>query len=103
MGNQIEVILFDLGGVLIELTGMPRFLEWNRNSFTPEIVWEKWLNSDIVRSYETGRLGDLDFADGIINEFDLNVSRSQFIKEFTYWPSRLYPGVPNMLGELSER
>jgi hypothetical protein len=54
--RPIRVILFDLGGVLVELTGVSTLLSWTESLITPEIVWKTWLSSPAVRQFETGRL-----------------------------------------------
>jgi|TARA_B100001971_G_C17857299_1_gene366511 hypothetical protein len=36
--NKIEVLLFDLGGVLIELSGVPTMLDWAGES-SEEAIW----------------------------------------------------------------
>ena len=46
---MIEVILFDLGGVIVELGGLPEMREWTGNRYSDEKFWEMWLNSSAVR------------------------------------------------------
>jgi len=99
--NQLRVILFDLGGVLVELTGVPRLLSWLGNRITPEELWEMWLSSPVVRSFETGRSGPEEFADHLIREMGLPVNRDEFIREFTLWPKRSFDGAHNLLHRLS--
>lgn len=54
--QPIDVILFDLGGVLIELAGVEKMLEWSPGVGTTEELWRRWLYSDAVRKFETGRI-----------------------------------------------
>ena len=39
--NMIDIILFDLGGVLVELTGVPTMLEWTSNKHNDETLKPK--------------------------------------------------------------
>ncbi len=94
---MINTILFDLGGVLVELTGVPTMLEWIGNGFDNDKLWEVWLNSPAVRSFETGCSTADQFADAIINEMDLPVERNEFINAFTQWPRGLFPGVSSLI------
>src|SRR4029453_12402902 len=55
--SDIEVILFDLGGVLIELAGVEKMIEWSPGIETVEELWRRWLHSDAVRRFETGAIG----------------------------------------------
>ncbi len=100
MNDQFDVILFDLGGVLIELTGVPVMLNWMNNVMAAEQLWEKWLSSPSVRKFETGRCSSDQFANSIVKEFKLPVTPKQFIQAFTYWPKRLYPGAIELLERL---
>ena len=94
---MIKVILFDLGGVLVELTGVPVMLEWTNHRYNEETLWEAWLNSPAVRSFETGCSTAAQFADGLIKEMDLPVDRAEFILRFREWPKGLYPGVTRLM------
>ena len=89
----MSAILFDLGGVLVELTGVPILLSWIGNRMTPEDLWSMWLSSPIVRSFETGQLDPAVFANELIMEMALPVSAEEFLREFTSWPKGLFPGA----------
>ncbi|MCE7876983.1 MAG: hypothetical protein DYH14_06560 [Betaproteobacteria bacterium PRO3] len=100
---RIEAILFDLGGVLIELAGVERMLAWSPSLCTTEELWRRWLASPAVRGYESGRTGRDAFADGIIEEFALPVSREAFLAEFALWPRTLNAGARGFLAALAPR
>ena len=100
---RIDAILFDLGGVLIELAGVERMLAWSPSLGTTEELWRRWLGSPAVRAYETGRAGREAFADGIIEEFALPVGRDAFLAEFAWWPKTLHPGARGLLASLAPR
>ncbi len=100
--KPIDIVLFDLGGVLVELTGVPTMLEWTHNKYNEEELWEAWLNSPAVRSFETGGTTAEQFADDIIMEMDLPVGKVEFINSFTQWPSGLFPGVANLIKRLEK-
>src|SRR5687767_14535202 len=87
-----DVILLDLGGVLIELTGSSRLLEWSTHIKSIEELWQVWLTSPSVRLFETGRRSPEQFAVALKAELRLEVSVEQFLTEFTGWPTRPYPG-----------
>lgn len=101
MSKSIEVVLFDLGGVLIELTGMQTLLGWFGSSTTPEQVWEKWLASPVVREFETGKIDHDVFATRLVDEMSLSVGPDEFLNEFIYWPSGLLPGARELVEGIS--
>ena len=100
IAGQIRVILFDLGGVLVELTGVPVILSWRNDGMTAEELWDLWLSSPIVRAFETGQAAPELFADRLIEELRLPVGRDQFLDEFARWPKRLFAGALELLQEI---
>lgn len=103
MPDDYDVLLFDLGGVLVELTGVPRMMEWANGSLGEDELWEKWLASPAVRRFETGRATAQVFGREIVSEFGLAVQPDVFLSEFRTWPRALYPGAEALLGRLGER
>ncbi len=103
MANRIQVVLFDLGGVLIELSGVSTMTRWAKDIETAEQLWTQWLASPAVRAFETGRIGPRDFADQLIEEMALPVSPEAFIEAFTHWPRGLFPGAMALVERISPR
>jgi putative hydrolase of the HAD superfamily len=99
----IDVILFDLGGVLVELAGVEKMLEWSEGVANTDELWQRWLRSESVRRFETGAIGADEFARGILREFGVPVSPSEFLDAFRGWPRGLYPGARQLLAELAPR
>ena len=106
MGNSppaIEAILFDLGGVLIELAGVEQMLAWCPDLPDTAELWRRWLGSPAVRRYETGAAAREEFAAEIAAEFRLPVDGATFLAAFERWPRALYPGATALLAELAPR
>ncbi len=99
--RPFDVIVFDLGGVLIELAGVSRMLELLSYRMSPEELWVKWLTSASVQAFESGRIDAEQFALDLRVELDLSISAAQFIDEFTAWPQGLYPGAIELLQTLA--
>ncbi|MBO0859679.1 MAG: HAD-IA family hydrolase [Chloracidobacterium sp.] len=98
--NQISVILFDLGGVLVQLKGIPTLLSWVGDRMTLEEMWASWLSSPAVRSFETGQMDPEVFANELIGEMDLPVKAEEFLEEFASWPNDLFPGALQLVGRI---
>ncbi len=45
-----EVLLFDLGGVIVELSGVPQWVARGGSRESERLVWERWLRSPTVQS-----------------------------------------------------
>ncbi|MFN8515545.1 MAG: HAD-IA family hydrolase [Chloroflexia bacterium] len=99
---QFDVIVFDLGGVLIELTGVAQMIAWTGIE-SDEELWRRWLTSPSVRGFETGRLAADEFAAAMCLEFALPVGAAEFMAEFALWPRHVFPGGHELLGALAAR
>jgi putative hydrolase of the HAD superfamily len=100
-GSQFDILLFDLGGVLIELAGIDRMLELCNHMLSVDELWARWLASEGVRRFETGRAGADEFGAAMLAEFGLSIAAAQFLEEFTTWPRRVFPGSYELLDRLS--
>jgi hypothetical protein len=92
--TDTRVLLFDVGGVLVQLSGVETMLRWMGESATSDEMWRMWLQSTPVREFERGRIGAEEFAAGVTTEFQLPVDAQQFLASFTGWVTGLYPGGP---------
>lgn len=101
--DNIRVVLFDLGGVLVELSGIPLLIEWMGGQISREQLIEMWLTSPAVRAFETGQITVDEFGDELIAELALPVKRKLLLEEFAKWPRRLFPGVLELLGRIPRR
>ena len=101
--TPIDTILFDLGGVLVELAGVEQMLAWSSGVPDTKELWRRWLHSTAVRRFETGGSDRDTFAAEIVGEFDLPVDTGRFLDAFTGWPRALYPGATVLLDALKPR
>lgn len=61
-----RLVLFDVGGVLVELSGIEVMLGWLGRSTPVDELWRRWLHSESVRRFETGRIdADEDIYPGV--------------------------------------
>lgn len=95
-----RLLLFDLGGVLVENIGFERLHRLLPQAMAPHAMRERWLASPSVRAFELGHLPAEDFARDFIAEWALRLSPEQFLDDFSSWPKGLYPGVREALAVL---
>jgi glucose-1-phosphatase len=96
----IRCILFDVGGVLVELSGINAMLQWMRQPTDIEGLWRAWLTSPTVRDFERGRLDGETFAARLIAEFELRIDAEQFLPAFVAWPRGPIAGAYALLDTL---
>jgi glucose-1-phosphatase len=100
---QPTVLLFDLGGVLVENVGFERFNALLPFPIPTEELKTQWLASPAVRSFETGNCTPEIFARNVVSDWQLPLSSTAFLEAFTYWPKGLYAGASELLAALRER
>jgi len=94
--EKITVLLFDLGGVLVELNGPPVRPEWRANELSTD-SWLHWMSSQAVRQFESGEIGPDCFATRLVDEFDLLISEKEFMRHFVNWLAGLYEDTQSLL------
>jgi len=97
-----SLLLFDLGGVLVENTTFDRLSALTGLAPDGQLK-ERWLASPSVRALEMGALSPEDFARRFIDEWRLPCDPPGFLGEFESWPTGFYPGAPTLLTRLRRR
>lgn len=101
--SSISTILFDLGGVLFQLSGAGMVCEWTEDDLTPQELVDKWLASPAVRAFESGHIDFPVFREQLKTELKLSVDDETFTSVFTGWIAGLFPGARDLLEKLSSR
>jgi putative hydrolase of the HAD superfamily len=99
--QQYRYIVFDLGGVLVELDHTPipeKFFPPDR-----KITVTEWSALPVAHRFERGEVGATEFAQTIIADFGLRLSVDEFIRHFGKWPKRAYPGAGELLHALAQK
>ena len=97
------LLLFDLGGVLIENNVFESLARLLPESVDSSTLKNRWLASAAVRQFELGDLSPEDFAELFLSEWGLPLTPDAFLREFLSWPSGFYPGAREMLRDLRNR
>ena len=96
--KAVDAILFDLGGVLIELgpSPVPDAALRGVDRFT--LV--DWFKSAIAVSFEKGQIDAREFAAALIEELGIDCDVDRLIDHFTRWPIGLFSGAEVLLPRL---
>jgi HAD superfamily hydrolase (TIGR01509 family) len=100
-GPDVDLVLFDLGGVLIELGGVVALRNMSGIAEDHQ-VWHRWLTSPWVRRFESGQCSTVEFSGGVVSEWKLTVSPEQFLELFRQWPVGPMPGSPELLVDVQQ-
>jgi FMN phosphatase YigB (HAD superfamily) len=85
MSDQVSGVLFDVGGVLVALDGMPFLAKLLRNEVAPEEIHHRWMTCPSVVLHETGRISAEEFAERVVEDLRLGTSPDAFLLEFGNW------------------
>ena len=100
MPPDTELLLFDLGGVLIEFAGpkeLGRHLRWES---TPETILKRWTECPHTDEFERGKLSPAEWAEQFIRAWDVDLKPDELLARFTTWSRRVLPGAKDLLEEL---
>jgi putative hydrolase of the HAD superfamily len=100
--GPFDIVLFDLGGVLVRLAGVRQMQELSGIDSEGEI-WRRWLSCPWVRSFERGRCSPGEFAAGVIRDWGLDVTADSFLERFRSWPEAVYDGALELVHEVAGR
>lgn len=98
--NQFKVIVFDLGGVLLDISGVQDILGWLDNKIELVEFWNKWLHCPAVKQFESGLISESDFINSVISYFGLPIDYHTFEQSYRYWIKGVYPGRIALLKQL---
>ncbi len=95
-GTSPQVVLFDLGGVLVRLSGVSAMQDLAGIDDEAE-VWRRWLSCDWVRRFERGMCAGPEFAAGVVSDWGLPITAEDFLESFRAWPDGLYEGAADLV------
>jgi putative hydrolase of the HAD superfamily len=102
-GNSIRWVLFDLGGVLVEIGGVEDTMKMALGPGSSEDPWESWLKSPSVWDWETGVTQNEEFARRLVAELGLSVTPEEFLADCSTWVIGTFDGIPELLASLRGR
>jgi putative hydrolase of the HAD superfamily len=101
-GREIDIVLFDLGGVLIDFGGVEPMKQLAGIEGDDEL-WQRWLTCRWVRSFERGDCSAEQFAAGVVDDWKLTIEPAAFLAEFQGWPGGVIPGADELVQRVRAR
>jgi len=95
-----QAVVFDMGGVLVELGPLTEIL--GDDPLSSDEFWVRWLRSPAVRDFERGRCTPDEFGDRIVTELGLSFDGTEMIRRFAQWPKGLFDGAQSLIAELPD-
>src|SRR5262245_50303666 len=101
--SSIDVLLFDLGGVLVEFSGVQDLAVLLQGRLSESEILEKMSHYLPSEQFGLGRLSREEFGNRFIKDWNLELPTEDFLREFQSWSKRLYPGAVELLTLLRPR
>lgn len=99
---SFDVVLFDLGGVLVELSSLEKIQAWTDQGLSKAEFWSRLLQSPEFIAFQKGAISADEFSRAMVRILDLRVSATEFQKEFAKWTTQLYPGAKDLVERLAK-
>ncbi|HKO50707.1 MAG TPA: HAD family hydrolase [Polyangiaceae bacterium] len=101
--DTTSVVVFDMGGVLYDFRGDRLIARTSRRPrrWRSEEVQAHWPT--LSRGFETGCTDEADFAEAVVQKFDLMLAPSEFLAEFRSAAFGFYEGALHLVAELGKR
>jgi len=100
--SMATVVVFDLGGVLVESRGREVL-----RALLPQLgeheVMERWLASPAVDRFERGRSEPREFAREFLAEWNVALTAEEFIESFAGWVTGFFDGAEELVRALRPR
>jgi glucose-1-phosphatase len=94
-----EVVLFDLGGVLMDFGGLQRLADLSGETNGPDLQ-SRWASSKWLQAFERGHCGVEAFSAGVVSEWGLDLPPSEFVAEFRSWSAGPFEGSVELVRHL---
>ena len=98
--TDFDVLLFDLGGVLIDFAGFEELRRLLPQVSDRSEIRDRWIKSKSVQLFERADITPQRFARGVIEELQLDLSPREFLTEFVDWARGPSPGARSLLRRL---
>jgi glucose-1-phosphatase len=98
-----DVLLFDLGNVLVDVSGYRDLGPLLKVSLQDPEVVQRLRSCQVLRAFETGSLDSTQFAEQFVAAWDVSVPPGEFIRHFRSWTHGFFPGARELLAVLHGR
>jgi HAD superfamily hydrolase (TIGR01509 family) len=101
--DGIQVLMFDLGGVLVDFAGPRELGQYLRTPATPRDILDRWIDCPHTKEFERGRISSQEWATRFIAAWGVDLEPAEFLTEFRSWSRCILPGAKELLDSLRSR
>ena len=97
------MLLFDLGGVLVDFTGVRDIAALLSKPASRADIVERWSHCPVSYAFGVGEIGPAEFAQRFVRDWGITLEPEQFLREFRSWSRGFLPGARELLDTLRPR
>ena len=103
MSSPVSVLLFDLGGVLIDFSGLSELQTLLPERTDDAALLERWTTCPHSLAYGAGQLSTTDFMSRFRQDWGIGLEPAAFLEAWQGWVRGWLPGATDLLAELRPR
>lgn len=101
--KKIELLLFDLGGVLVDFTGVKDIVPHLSRTASESEIRERWSRCQHTQAFHLGKISPDEFGERFVRDWEINLIPQDFLREYQTWSKCLFPGAKELLIALRSR
>lgn len=103
MHSSVDVLVFDLGGVLVDWNGIDPLVRLSQGKLDPEQARRFWIETPWIAELDTGACTPEAFSAAMAEHLGLDIGAADMTSQLDSWLRGAYPGAAEMLARLGER
>ncbi|OWY37328.1 hypothetical protein CEK28_17495 [Xenophilus sp. AP218F] len=103
MSKQPKVLVFDLGGVLVDWNGIDPLMRLSGGKLSREQARRFWIDNPLTAKLDTGDCSPLDFSAAMADTLQLQIAPQAMQRQLEDWLAGVYPGADELLDALARR
>ncbi len=99
MPREIDAVLFDIGGVILQMGDIATLGPFNGTN-DRDLIQQIWLDSPIVDAHERGQIDAAEFAARMIETYAIGCTPSAFLDRCIAWHGDLFAEVEETIAAI---
>ncbi len=102
MSSKPSVLVFDLGGVLVDWNGIDPLMRLSGGTLSREEARRFWIENPWVARLDLGECTPQAFCAAMVDALQLGLSQQAMQEQLSAWLAGCYPGAGELLDTLSQ-
>ncbi|MCD5363651.1 HAD family hydrolase [Chromobacterium aquaticum] len=103
MNSSVDILVFDLGGVLVDWDGINPLVKLSNGKLDSEQARLFWMNTPWIAKLDTGACTPEAFSAAMADSLGLDMDAAEMTAQLDSWLQGAFPGADEMLGQLAKR